>query len=98
MKQSSIFRQWLPAAVFGMILAASAGTGLAVGDLILNTFDSAAELTASGNDWFGGSATWDGTVDAGGGAGTGSMHVTAAYSNPDPTSWQETQVTRNIPW
>ena len=97
MKQEMKLQRWIPSALFGLILACSTNISLAVGDLILNTFDTAAELSASGNDWSGGTCTWDGTQDAGGGASPGSMHVVCPYTSQG-NNWQEVQVGRNIPW
>lgn len=98
MKTRTTVKRWSAVVLAGVSLALCPTRSLAVGDLILNTFDSAAELTAQDNDWGGASATWDGTADAGGGASPGALHVVIPYSNPDPTSWQETQVGRNFPW
>lgn len=97
MKQNRKLQQWCLPALIGAALAFSTSVSLAVGDFILNTFDSAAELTASGNAWAGGTATWDGAVDAGGAAGTGSMHVVCPFTNMT-NDWQEVQISRDIPW
>lgn len=89
---------WIPSAWLGAALVVSAAFS-AQAEFILNTFDSASELIAQDNDWNGGSATltWDGTVDAGGSASAGSLHVTCPYQNIG-NGWQEFQVGRNIPW
>jgi hypothetical protein len=97
MKQETKLQRWIPSALFGMMLACSTNISLAVGDMILNTFDTADELSAVNNDWSGGTCTWDGTQDAGGGASPGSMHVICPYTDKT-NDWQEVQVGRNIPW
>jgi hypothetical protein len=98
MKQKPKLHRWIPSALSVLTLAI-VGVLSAQAQLILNTFDSAGELTASDNDWSGGSATlaWDGTVDAGDGASPGSLHVTCPYQSIG-SGWQEFQVGRNIPW
>ena len=97
MKQETKLQRWIPSALLGLILACSPNICLAVGNLIINTFDSAAELSAANNDWSGGSCTWDGTQDAGGTASKGSMHVVCPFVSQG-NDWQETQIGRNIPW
>ncbi|MBC8095611.1 MAG: hypothetical protein H7Y43_07350 [Akkermansiaceae bacterium] len=98
MKLTPKMFRWIPSALVGLTIA-TLGAASARAQFILNTFDSAAELTAPDNDWNGGSATiaWDGAVDAGGGGSPGSMHVLVPYQNNGP-GWQEAQVGRNIPW
>ena len=87
MKHKTKLQYWIPSALFGLILACSTNISLAVGDLILNTFDSADELSAANNNWSGGSCTWDGNQDAGGGASPGSMHVVCPYTDKT-NEWQ----------
>ena len=96
MKQETKLQRWIPSALLGLILACSTNISLA-GDLILNTFDTADELSAANNNWSGGSCTWDGTVDAGGTASKGSLHVVCPYTSIG-NDWQEVQVNRNVPW
>ena len=98
MKQNRHLQQWIPSALFGLILACSTNISLAVPDYIVSAFDTS-DLTS----WQvnaappGSSYAWDGAVDAGGNASSGSMHVTVNYVDVT-NDWQEMQLQDNLPW
>jgi hypothetical protein len=87
------FKHSVLATCAALALASVVGINNAQAQYIINQFDTSAEV----GQWSGGGTrSWDGTVDAGGSASHGSMHVTLPYQNVG-NNWQEFQV-QNPKW
>jgi len=96
MKRTSTPKQRLAAAAAGLALAISAGSALAASDYVIQPFD--ADVTSAHDDgqWPDGSSSktivWS-EVNAGTGAGSGSMKVTILWSETNQVAgWQDSKL------
>jgi len=94
-KPQSKTRQGLLALAFGLTLLGSGGAVQAA-DLLVNTFDTDPISGIPWQNWrayvLGHELLWDGTQDADGNAGSGSMHARVDWPTTYVTSWNDVQV------